>query len=231
MKPLLRILAGTTMALAVSIIEPTSSAHAISNGSFETPLVPAGNFTTFTSGSSAITGWTVVGPPGENVAIVSGTFTSTGFTFPAQDGVQWLDLTGAGSNAAAGVQQTVATTPGASFDLSFFVGNIFNPGGPLGTSSTVGLQVDGGPIGLFSNTSGAGSSSLVWQQFTFSFTATGATTSITFINADPSTDNSNGLDNVVLSLTPVPEPSMGILVGITGLLGLGSVLWRRSRRS
>ena len=31
--------------------------------------------------------------------------------------------------------------------------------------------------------------------------------------------------------TPVPEPSMGILVGTMGLLGLGGALWRRSRRS
>jgi hypothetical protein len=33
------------------------------------------------------------------------------------------------------------------------------------------------------------------------------------------------------ALTPVPEPSMGILVGITGLIGLGGTLWRRRRHS
>src|ERR1700730_7351623 len=31
--------------------------------------------------------------------------------------------------------------------------------------------------------------------------------------------------------TPVPEPSMGILVGTMGLIGIGGDLWRRSRRS
>jgi len=31
--------------------------------------------------------------------------------------------------------------------------------------------------------------------------------------------------------TPVPEPSMGILVGTMGLIGIGGALWRRSRRS
>ena len=31
--------------------------------------------------------------------------------------------------------------------------------------------------------------------------------------------------------TPVPEPSMGLLVGLTGLIAMGGVLWRRSRRS
>jgi hypothetical protein len=31
--------------------------------------------------------------------------------------------------------------------------------------------------------------------------------------------------------TPVPEPSMGLLIGLTGLIGLGGVLWRRARQS
>jgi hypothetical protein len=31
--------------------------------------------------------------------------------------------------------------------------------------------------------------------------------------------------------TPVPEPSMGILVGTMGLIGIGGALWRRSRRT
>jgi len=54
-----------------------------------------------------------------------------------------------------------------------------------------------------------------------------------------------GLDQVVFSrtfgsvdvtvtarsdITPVPEPSMGILVGTMGLIGMGGALWRRSRR-
>src|SRR5438045_2462928 len=53
-----------TSALAASLLV---------NGSFETPTVPAGGFTTFAVGSSAITGWTVVGPAGTNVAPVSTT--------------------------------------------------------------------------------------------------------------------------------------------------------------
>jgi hypothetical protein len=34
----------------------------ITNGSFESPVVPVGSFTNFASGSTGITGWTVVGP-------------------------------------------------------------------------------------------------------------------------------------------------------------------------
>jgi hypothetical protein len=105
-------------ASALLLLSAAADAAPILNGSFETPTVPVGGFTSFASGSNAITDWTVVGPSGSSVAIVSGTFTQFGFTFPAQDSVQWLDLTGIGSNTTAGVQQTVATTPGALYDLS-----------------------------------------------------------------------------------------------------------------
>jgi hypothetical protein len=40
------------------------SAALITNGSFETPIVPIGNFTDFAVGSSGVTGWNVFGPAG-----------------------------------------------------------------------------------------------------------------------------------------------------------------------
>jgi len=210
-------------AVCATFVCASADAAPILNGSFETPTVPVGGFTSFASGSNAITDWTVVGPSGSSVAIVSGTFTQFGFTFPAQDGVQWLDLTGIGSNTTDGVQQTVATTPGALYDLSFFVSNISNPGGLFGTTSTVGVQINGGPVVSFTNSGGVGSTSQVWQQFTLPFTATAATTSITFINQDSSGDNNNGLDNVSLTLrqsTGVPESASTLFLLATGLLGL-----------
>ena len=82
------------------------------NGSFEDPLVTVNSFSNFNSGSNAITGWTVMGPAGSHVSIVSGTFLAP--AFPAEDGAQWLDLTGNGSNQLEGVQQTLATTAGTS---------------------------------------------------------------------------------------------------------------------
>jgi Mn2+/Fe2+ NRAMP family transporter len=44
-------------------------ANSVVNGSFETPTVPTGSFTNFITGSTGITGWTVVGP---EASIVSG---------------------------------------------------------------------------------------------------------------------------------------------------------------
>ncbi|HYZ31291.1 MAG TPA: hypothetical protein VE684_03295 [Crenalkalicoccus sp.] len=53
----------------------------ITNGSFESPAAPAGGFNLWDTGSTGITGWTVVGAPG-NVATVSGSFTQNGFASP-----------------------------------------------------------------------------------------------------------------------------------------------------
>lgn len=117
------------------LVLPVFCAHAglIENGSFETPTVNVGSWGDYGSGSTAITGWTVVGCCG--VSLVSGSFVSGGYSFPAEDGNQWADLTGDGSNNLEGVEQTVATTPGVSYTLSFYVGNI--SGGSFGTSSSV----------------------------------------------------------------------------------------------
>jgi hypothetical protein len=65
----------------------------------------------------------VFGPSGTAVSIVSGSFTQNGVSFPAQDGVQWLDLTGDSSNSTEGVSQTVATTAGDQYQLSYSIGN------------------------------------------------------------------------------------------------------------
>jgi hypothetical protein len=202
-------------------------AQLVANGGFELPLVPVGGFTLFNSGGS-FTGWSVVGAPG-NVGIASTTFTQFGFAFPAQSGNQWLDLTGLSSNRATGVQQTVTTVPGTLYDLSFWVGNI--SGGIFGTASTVNVFVNGSALAPATNSSVVGTNTLTWQRFTRSFSATGPSTTLAFINGDPAADNSNGLDSVALTLgtTTVPEPGSLGLVAV-GLMGLVPRLRRRVKR-
>ena len=163
------------------------------NGSFEHPTVPAGGFTLFSNGMT-FSHWKVVGASG-NVAEVSGTFTQNGFTFPAGCGMQWLDLTGT-TDTPTGVQQTLATTPGMAYTLTFKVGNVVNPNGIFGTSSIVDVLVDGSQMLAATNSRGAGQTKLVWKQFTLGFTAHGSTTTIAFINGDPASDTNNGLDCV-----------------------------------
>jgi hypothetical protein len=209
----------TIMAVAVLYSAANVAHAAIINGSFEDPSVTPGGFQVFGNGSNALTGWTVVGAPG-NVATVSGTYTSGALSFPAQAGLSFLDLTGL-SNTATGVQQLVTTTAGTTYDLSFWVGNVNDTQNIFGTTSTVNLLVDG--IQTFVATNSTGGSTQTWQQFSTQFVATSSSTTIAFINADPSSDNHNGLDNVDITtgLEAVPEPaSLAVCGGGLALLGV-----------
>ncbi|MDT7812350.1 MAG: hypothetical protein QOJ42_2266 [Acidobacteriaceae bacterium] len=223
-----RTILGLTLLLASSV----SYANLLVNGGFEQPVLPVGGALSAGGGSSAITGWTVVAPGA--VTLLTGNFSQFGFTFPAQEGNQWLDLTGVSVNQPVTIQQTVATTIGAQYDLTFWVGNVVNFDGP-GPSSDVGLFVNGVQFGSFTNTLGTGTTTLNWQEFDVQFTATSAATTLGFRNLDPITDQSNGLDNVVLAqvggpVTPpggsAPEPSSLALLG----LGLGALAARRRKK-
>jgi len=89
-----------------------------------------------------LTGWTVFGPAGQAVSIVSGSFSQAGVSFPAQDGAQWVDLTGFNNNSTEGVSQSVATTVGHQYQLSYFTGNTTG-GGIFGSTSTVDVLLNG----------------------------------------------------------------------------------------
>lgn len=167
----------------------------IKNGSFEKPVVPSGGYRLFFTGK-AFRHWQVVGDSG-NVAVASGTYTEGRFRFPAKAGAQFLDLTGT-SNSATGVAQTVATTPDAAYTLTFYVGNICDPHGGNGVSSTVNVWVDGQQVYSATNSRGKGRTVLTWQRFTTTIVATSPTTTIAFINGDTPSDNVNGLDKITL---------------------------------
>jgi hypothetical protein len=141
-------------------------------------------------------GWTVVGAG--NVGVVGTRFQQNGFAFQAADGQQYLDLTGLGTRDT-GVQQIVATMPGATYRLTFWVGNVYNPSAIFGASSTVRVLVNGKELIAATNTRGSGSTTQEWQQFNAVFTA-GAETTIAFVNGDPAGDDSNGLDNLSMRL-------------------------------
>jgi len=190
-----RALQAVIVALLMSAMADAGP-NLITNGSFETPLVPAGKFTNFAGGSTDITGWTVAGL---EASVVHSTFTSFLIQFTASDGLQWLDLTGFLASAGETVKQAVPTVIGKRYHLSFAVGNVFNRYGIYGTTSTVAVTVNGVPLGTFTNSCTTCTTRLNWENFTVSFVADGPTAVIEFLNRDPVTDNCNGLDNVVLT--------------------------------
>jgi hypothetical protein len=212
----------TFVAMCLGVLAVAAQAHAnlIVNGSFETPLVPPGGTATFPGGSTAITGWTIVGV---DSSLVHTNFTQSGITFQAQHGNQWLDAAGHTSNSmTSGVRQVVPTTPGGLYAISFYVGsardNVFF------NAATIDLQIDGGPRVPFHNPI-APNNMLHWQQFTVPFVATGSTTTITFYNGSAPNNFLSALDNVVMEGL-VPEPS-SLAVALIGAIGL----WTCGRRA
>ena len=197
------VLAGLALGFFVmSGIASAITPNAVKNGSFEVPVVSSGNFELFDNGQT-FNQWKVIGAPG-NVAIVSDTFTQNGFSFPAKSGNQWLDLTGL-SNTATGVVQRVPTVSGTAYTLTFWVGNVYDPTGIFGTASTVDVLVDGTRVVRASNS--RRSTTQVWQQFETRFTAKANMTDIAFMNGDPSSDTSNGLDAISINAVPVAQTS------------------------
>ena len=198
-------------------------ADLILNGSFEAPNAPSGSFIGFVGGSS-FSGWNVVG---SDVAVVRGDVVFDGITLQAQSGVQWLDLSGNGSNLMTnGVRQDVSTTIGAAYELSFWVGSAQNANSANNIfASTVRLSIDGGTPMSFTNPT-TPRTMLDWRMFTHSFNALNTVTSITFLNGSAANNELSGFDNVSLTITAVPEPSSLSFVA-SCFLGLGILLKRR----
>jgi hypothetical protein len=195
--PLLGMAAALTLVTCLS--GGASAANLIRNGSFESPALASG-FALFSTGSTALKNWKIVGAAG-NLATVSGTFAQNGFTFPSKSGANWLDLTGL-TNTATGIEQIVKTEVGKQYRLTFFVGNLVNPTGIFGSTSTVDVVIDDAEVFSAVNRRLAGATQLTWKKFAVTFTADAVTTKIAFINGDPVNDTANALDAILL--VPLP---------------------------
>lgn len=207
--------------LSFGLFDVKLSQADIVNGSFELPVVTPGSFQNFTGGSTAINGWTVVGVES---AVVSESFTNNQIIFNAYDGNQWLDLTGAtSSNPNSGVRQSIATTIGQTYRVSFYVGSV-EDGGNF-HPSTVALSIDGGSRQNFFNPN-TPRFNLDWMNFNVDFLATSSSTSLTFLNGSSANNALCALDGV--SVTAIPEPSTPILLV---LLSTAIVSRRRKNRS
>jgi hypothetical protein len=149
---------------------------------------------------------------------------SNPFSLTASDGSYFLDLTDyRDSPPFGGVTQSIATSTGAFYSLTFYLGNDSQYGIPDSILASAGLTSQ-----VFTSTL-TGSNN--WELETLDFFASGTSTAITL------TGNSGqkyiGLDNVsvvLLRAAPVPEPLTLSLFG-AGLLGLGALRRRKAHRA
>src|ERR1039458_8413634 len=174
----------------------------VQNGSFELPSIGTTAYTFYGLGSTNVTNWTVVGGAGANVAL-----TSLYWTGPAEDGNQFMDLTG--NTGGGGVTQSFPTTPGVTYDLIFYPGSYSH----YGRNSVLGVTIDTNYY-TFGETSGTGGN-LDWRRVQIGFTASTSLTPLTFLDLNPNDANNNFVDNVQVII----PGAASILQAITGADG------------
>ena len=163
-----------------------------SNGSFETGTYVDGGsgFEQLNAGDTSITGWTVD----------AGSVDWVGTYWPAQDGSMSVDMSGV---AAGTISQTLATTIGNTYTVSFFLSG--NPAGPP-SLKTLDVSATGAAAASYTyDVSGNDRANMNWTQETYTFLATSASTTLTFVSTTAGAFGP-AIDNVAITET-VPTKS------------------------
>ncbi len=111
-----------------------SAAQAWDDPNFADGVIKTGTFELFDV-SEHLGGWRVGGDAG-NVAWVSGSYQHHGFNFfsqvPAHKAFyNWVNLAGLSQSKTGVVHRPTAVTVGATYNLTFYVGSVYDPNGVL----------------------------------------------------------------------------------------------------
>ncbi len=179
------------------------------------------------SGATGIPGWSNV-PGFANEFWFNGASNVYGLTQSPGNGSAFaVDLTGQANNKPyGGIEQTIATTLGVTYDLTFDLGASLQYNGTglnsaALTASATGTIVDSLQLFILAPTGYN-----QWQSESLMFTADSSSTTIEFLADSNYTSEYVGLDNVsVTAVSSTPEPSSLLLLA-TGLLVLGPFIRR-----
>jgi hypothetical protein len=200
---------GAIIIVCCAVVTPAHAQSYWEDGDFLRPAPKPGTFLLMDSGERYGV-WRVVGASG-NAAWTSGSYTHDGFQFLAQGDAQqavtdaWVNLAGVSQSASGIAHEPVPTTIGTNYTLSFYVGNMYDPGGVYGTSSTVAVYENSKFLGKFVNNGGQGTKAENWAPFSITFAADAPYTVIAFINGDPPGDMNCGIDNIVFGPTAAAQ--------------------------
>jgi hypothetical protein len=211
-KSMRHLLAGALTLLA-AVPTVSSAANLLVNGNFE---ASNSQFTT---------------PPGwTNIGHEDGVIPYTAFNTPPYDGFYFYDVGGFGSPLPApgdGIEQTVATTPGAHYTLTFGLTHE-NGNGPEIADVMIGSQLTQYPLGI----DGLGPLKSPFVTHQLSYVAVGSTTTIAFTVDAASAflgNNDPMIDKVIFApvvAATVPEPATWAML-MVGFGALGALARRR----
>jgi len=195
----------------LTAVPANASANLLSNGSFEDQQV-GGNFATLSAGDPTITSWTI---GGNGVDLIHDYWN-------AADGTQSVDMSALSTGT---LSQTVNTTVGQQYELSFWMAGNTDGGNAVKSMDTL---INGNFLANSTfDVTGHSKSNMGWTEYTYDFVSTGGPTTVTFQSKE---ENPFGpaLDNV--SLKAVPEASTVITFALLMVGGM-IVLRKRTVRS
>jgi choice-of-anchor C domain-containing protein len=194
--------------VALAAFAVPAHANLVTNGSFEAGAFgsPPNGYNSLTIGSTVITGWTVFS---DQIAWIDNV---NPFSLSAQDGSKFLDLQDPANTGSpfGGVTQTISTTTGQAYRLTFYIGALESNTPDPNLGGPVTIQASAGATSMNFTFTPPANSGMQWMPFDLAFTATSSSTAISLLSI--AGENFHGLDNV--SVVAVPEAQAWLLMAV-----------------